>query len=187
MKKLIAILMLCVSVQAGALELDGAKLEDTVQVGGTPLVLNGAGIRSAIFFDIYAAGLYLTEKKNTATAVIEDEGAKRIELYVMREGDVTHFLEAIRKGVGKNYNEQQAGAFSERLSALDHMFAGVEKVKKAETINFDWVPGDGTHVSLNGKELGKIEGADFYHALLAVWIGDKPAKDKLKMELLGAR
>ena len=185
MKKLIAILMLCVSMQAFAAEVGGVKFEDSVQVGGAPLVLNGAGIRSAVFWDVYAAGLYLTGKKNSSEAVLADADAKRFEFYVMKENDTRHFLESIRKGIARNYKEQEVAAFGERLNALDKMFAGNEKLRKSEVINFDWVPGDGTHVSLGGKELGKIEGADFYKALLSIWIGDKPAKDKLKKELLG--
>jgi hypothetical protein len=186
MKKLLAIVMLCISVQAGALELDGVKFEDKVQLGNAPLVLNGAGIRSAVFWDVYAAGLYLGEKKNTAAAVFADSGAKRLALYVMKENDTKHFLDSLRKGIAKNYDEQQAAAFNARLEALGQLFAGIDKLNKADLIDFDWLPAEGLRVSLNGKELGKIEGADFYQALLAIWIGDKPAKDKLKRELLGA-
>lgn len=186
MKKLFAILMLGVAMQASALELDGAKFEDNVQVGNTPLVLNGAGVRSAVFWDVYAAGLYLGTKKNTAEAVLGDEGAKRLQLYVMKQNDTRHFIESLGKGIAKNYDAQQAAAFGERLAALGKMFDGVSDLDKGATINFDWVPGAGTQVSLNGKDLGKIEGADFYGALLSIWIGKEPAKDKLKKELLGA-
>lgn len=186
MKKLAAMLLMGVAMQASALELGGVKFEDRVQVGGAPLVLNGAGIRSAVFWDVYAAGLYLAGKENTSRAVMDDQGAKRLELYVMKENDTQHFIDSLRKGIGKNYSEQQAAAFNERLDALGKLFAGVDKLKKAAAIDLDWVPGDGTHVSLDGKELGRIEGADFYQALLSIWIGDNPARDKLKQELLGA-
>lgn len=187
MKKLFAILMLTAAMQAGALELDGVKFEDNVQVGNAPLLLNGAGVRSVMFFDTYAAGLYLPGKKDSAEAVMADTGAKRIVLHVLREGEIKHFTEAIGKGMAKNRSEQEQAALRERLDAFNHLFDGIKMVKKDEQIVFDWLPGDGTHVSLGGKELGKVAGEDFYRALLAVWIGDKPAKDKLKKELLGAR
>ena len=185
MKKLVAILLLCASVQVSALELGGVRLEDKAQVENAPLVLNGAGVRSAIFFDVYAAGLYLAEKKNSAEAVLADGGAKRIALHVLKEGDIKHFIENIRKGVGKNRSESEVATLGERLGAFDQLFAGIEKAKKGDVIALDWVPGEGTRVRLNDKELGRIAGEDFYRALLSVWIGDKPAKDKLKKELLG--
>lgn len=187
MKKLAAMLLMCVAMQASALELGGAKFEDKVQVGGAPLVLNGAGVRSAVFWDVYAAGLYLTEKKNTADAIMADQGAKRIELYVMKDNDADHFIDSLRKGIAKNYDAQQAAAFNERLDALGKMFANLDELEEDDVLNLDWVPGQGTQVSLNGRDLGKIEGADFYSALLSIWIGKEPAKDKLKKELLGAR
>lgn len=187
MKKLFAVLMLCVSMQAGALELKGAKFMDNVEVGGTQLVLNGAGIRSAVFWDVYAAGLYLGEKENSAEAVMANEGAKRFELYVMKDNDVKHFVDSLRKGITRNYGKEQAAAFNDRLDALGRMFGDLDELEEHDALDFDWVPGEGTHVSLNGKEVGKLDGVDFYRALLSVWIGDKPAKDKLKKELLGAR
>lgn len=186
MKKLAAMMLMCVAMQAGALELDGAKFEDKAQVGNAQLVLNGAGIRSAIFWDIYAAGLYLTEKKHTAAAVMADTGAKRLELVVMKENDTKHFLKSLRKDIGKNYDEKQFAAFGARLDALDKMFAGIDDLKKGKVIDFDWVPGEGTQVRFDGKDFGRIEGADFYQALLSIWIGKEPAKDSLKKELLGA-
>jgi hypothetical protein len=54
-------------------------------------------------------------------------------------------------------------------------------------VALDFDPQGGTRVSLNGKELGKpIAGADFYRALLRVWLGDQPVQDSLKRALLGA-
>lgn len=186
MKKLIAILLLCVSVQAGALELGGAKLDDTVQVGNAPLVLNGAGVRSIFMFDMYVAGLYLSEKKHTAEAVFADAGAKRIALHVVvGEGETERFLHGFRKGIEKNRSEQEVAALRQRMDALDHMFDANKTVKKNDVIAFDWLPGEGTRVSLNGAELGRIAGEDFYRALLSIWIGEKPVKDSLKQGLLG--
>ncbi|MFN7508396.1 MAG: chalcone isomerase family protein, partial [Betaproteobacteria bacterium] len=43
--------------QAQPAELEGVKLEPTVQVGGTALQLNGAGVRTRAIFKVYVAGL----------------------------------------------------------------------------------------------------------------------------------
>jgi len=186
MKKLVAVLMLCVSFQAGALELGGVKLDDRVQVGDASLVLNGAGLRSILFFDMYVAGLYLTRNMGSAEAVLADTGAKRIALHVVvGEGETERFLNGFRGGIENNQSEEELAALRERMDAFDHLFDDNMQVKQGDVIAFDWVPGTGTRVSLNGKELGVIEGEDFYRALLSIWIGDDPVKADLKKELLG--
>lgn len=186
MKKLFAILLMCVSIQALALELEGAKLEDKVQMSKVSLPLNGAGVRSILFFKMYVAGLYLTEKKNTAEAVLGDKSEKRIALHVVvDDAKSERFLNGFRKGIEKNHSEQEMSLLRERMDAFDHMFDGVKSVKKGDVIAFDWQPGNGTQISINGSELGKIAGEDFYRALLSIWIGAKPVSADLKKGLLG--
>jgi hypothetical protein len=52
------------------------------------------------------------------------------------------------------------------------------------TITLDW-NGTATQVGIDGRPAGKpIEGADFYRALLRIWLGDKPVQDDLKKALL---
>ena len=59
MKKLIAILLLCLIAPANALELAGVKLDDKAQVENAALQLNGAGIRTRVIFKVYVGALYL--------------------------------------------------------------------------------------------------------------------------------
>lgn len=186
MKNLIAVLMMCVSMQATALELEAAKLEDKVQVNKATLALNGAGVRSILFFKMYVAGLYLTEKRNTAEAVFSDKGEKRIALHVVvGDADSERFLNGFRKGIEKNHSEQELSLLRERMDALGHLFDAIKSVKRNDVIAFDWLPGSGTRISFNGSELGRIAGEDFYRALLSIWIGAKPVSSDLKKGLLG--
>ncbi len=186
MKKLMTLLLLCVSMQVGALELEGVKLDDNVQVQDAALTLNGAAVRSVAIFKMYVVGLYLERKQGSAAAVLADTHPKRIALHVLvKDAETERFLNGFHKGIEKNHNDAQMEALHERLHAFDQLFAGVREVKRGDVIAFDWVPATGTHVLLNGKELGSIAGEDFYRALLSVWIGDKPVKDAVKKALLG--
>lgn len=188
MKKLIVMFLWCVSMQAGAATLEGVTLEDTVQAGNTRLALNGAGVRSIVFFKMYAVGLYLAEKKSqTAAAVFADARPKRIALHVLvGEGDLERFLSGFRKGMEKNHTAAELTALRERMTAFDKLFDNYKIVKLADVIAFDWVPAEGTRVMLNGTELGRIAGEDFYRALLMIWLGDKPVSEDLKTALLGS-
>ena len=50
----------------------------------------------------------------------------------------------------------------------------------------DWVPGTGTVLTLNGKPMTEAMPEPlFYNALLRIWLGEKPADDDLKEDLLG--
>ncbi|TAJ77596.1 MAG: hypothetical protein EPO42_09730 [Gallionellaceae bacterium] len=186
MKKLIAILLMCASMQALALELEGVKFDDKVQIDNAPLTLNGAGVRSIVFFKMYVIGLYLAEKQKTADAILGDAKPKRIALHVLvGEAGAERFLNGFRKGIEKNHSEAQLAALRERMAAFEQMFGHIKTVKRGDVIAFDWLPAAGTRIALNGAELGRIAGDDFYHALLSIWIGSKPVTASLKKELLG--
>lgn len=177
-------LLLCWS--ASALELADIKLEDKVQLENTPLLLNGAGIRSMVFFKMYVISLYLTEKQTSADAIFADTKPKRIALHVtVGEAGTERFIKGFQKGIEKNHSEAQMAVLRERMEAFAQMFKSVDIVKRADVISFDWLPDAGTRVTVNGKEIGRIAGEDFYRALLSIWIGRSPVTDDLKKELLG--
>lgn len=187
MKKIIAIFLLCASMQASAVELEGVKVEDSVQLDNAVLTLNGAGVRSIVFFKMYVIGLYLADKQHGAEAILADAKPKRIALHVVvGEAGAERFLNGFRKGIEKNHSEAQLATLHERLVAFEQMFGAIKTVKRGDVIAFDWLPAAGTRVSLNGAELGRIAGDDFYRALLSIWIGGKPVTDDLKKALLGS-
>ena len=61
-----------------AVEVGGIKLDDSVKLADKDLKLNGAGIRTKVVFKVYAAGLYLTEKKSTTADVLALAGPRRV-------------------------------------------------------------------------------------------------------------
>lgn len=186
MKRVMASCVLLLSLSAAALEVGGAKIDERVQVAGQVLVLNGAGVRTFLFMDMYVAALYLTAKQTTGAAALAEKGARRIELHVLKEAPASRFLGAFRKGMAKNNSEQVLAALEPRLAAFEQLFKGVDEVAANSVIAFDGVPGEGLRVSLNGRELGRVAGDDFYRALLSIWLGEHPVQDDLKKGLLGA-
>lgn len=185
MKKLIFILLMCVTSQIYAVEISGVKLDDKVQLDNHPLVLSGAGLRTKFFIKVYAAGLYLGEKKRTSAEVLADNGAKRMLFHLMRDVSGKQMLDAINEAIPPNHSADEMKALESRMTEFSKMFASVPEVKKGETITFDFVPGSGTRVTVGGVDKGRIEGADFNRALLKVWVGDKPVQADLKKSLLG--
>jgi len=79
------VLLALLAAPALAAEVAGVKVEDRVKLGSGELVLNGAGLRTKAFFKVYVAGLYLAEKKTSASEVLALPGAKRVSMRLMRE------------------------------------------------------------------------------------------------------
>ena len=54
-------------------------------------------------------------------------------------------------------------------------------------INVDYVPGEGTKITLDGQAKGTIAGENFNKALMNAWLGDHPVQESLKKALLGSQ
>jgi uncharacterized membrane protein YqiK len=183
--KTILSLLLLLAVPAFGAEVAGVKVDDKTRVGNAELVLNGAGLRKRFFLQVYAMGLYLPKKTASAAEAIGAEGPKRAAIHMLRDVGAATFNEALAEGIRENHTEAQVKALESRLNALGAIIAEVKEAKKGMAITLDWT-GAATQVGIDGKPAGKpIEGADFYRALLRIWLGDKPVQDDLKKALLG--
>ena len=152
------------------------------------LVLNGAGLRKRAFFQVYAAGLYLAEKKTSAADAIAIPGAKRVAIHMLRNVDAQTFSGALADGIRDNHDEAQAKALAPRVGQLVAIMAEVGEAKEGMRITLDWLPAAGTVLSVNGKPAGSpIAGEDFYRAMLRIWLGDNPVQSDLKKALLGEK
>ncbi|HLX79131.1 MAG TPA: chalcone isomerase family protein [Burkholderiales bacterium] len=163
-------------------EVAGVTIPDADQ----QLLLNGAGLRTHFFFQVYAIGLYLPEKKAAAADAIGAAGPKRVAIYMLRDVGADQFADALTDGMKDNVSEAEMKAFEPRLKQLVAIMAEVKEAKKGQRITLDWLPADGTQVTVGGKTAGApIPGEDFYRALLKIWLGDNPVQSDLKRALLG--
>ena len=180
-----ALLMLLAFPPLHAREVAGVELAESVQINGadSTLVLNGAGIRKKWFVKVYVGALYLPEKTQSANQAINFSGAKRIAVHVVYDEVSAKKLNAAwRDGFDKNHSEQDLALLNERIKQFTSLF---QDAREGDVYLFDYLPESGTHVSLNGNQLGTIPGADFNQALLRIWLGEKPVTKALKDGLLG--
>lgn len=176
------------ALPAVAAEINGVKFADTVKVGGSDLKLNGLGMRTKVVFKVYAAGLYLTEKKTTPADVLAVQGPRRVTLVMMRDLTSDEFGQAFMTGLNSNLSQAEKTKIVSQISKFGEMFASIESLKKGDVLNIDWIPASGTQTELNGKKVGEtVPDVAFYNAILRIWIGDKPADSSLKPALLGAK
>lgn len=171
---------------AGAAEVAGTKFDEKIRLEQQELVLNGAGLRSKVFFKVYAVGLYLPAKAADVDGVLAEKGAKRLAIVPLMELTAQQFVEALSGGIAKNHSDAEVAALQERIQTFEANLLALGKATKGTPITLDWIPDQGTRLTLAGQPQGKlIPGEDFYKALLRIWLGSKPAQSDLKDALLG--
>ncbi|HEU5177404.1 MAG TPA: chalcone isomerase family protein [Burkholderiales bacterium] len=184
MRFLVFLMMMPLAVCAA--EVEGVKIDDKTRVANAEVTLNGAGLRKRAFFKVYAMGLYVPQKSSNAAQLMDQPGPKRITIRMLRDVSADAFNEALGDGIRANHSEAEVKALEPRLKALGAVIHEIKEAKKGMAIDLDWTGAD-TQVAVNGKPAGKpIAGADFYKALLKIWLGDKPVQDDLKKALLGS-
>jgi len=173
------------STTISARQLDDVSLPDSVTIDGTsvPLQLNGMGYRTKFIFKIYVGALYTESRVDSRDAVQALKGPKRIVMHmVYDEVSSEKMADAWKEGFEENNSDDQLKKLETRLQTFITYFPDL---KEGDVVLLDYVPASGTRVTINGGVKGTIEGADFYAALLDVWLGEEPADDDLKDAMLG--
>jgi len=182
-----AMLTLALGAQA-AVDINGIKFNDTLNVAGQNLQLNGAGKRVRVIIDVYAMGLYVPKAEADVAALLRGPGPKSVQIVLMRDLSGEDFAEAMVKGFNQNNSEADRARFQARLDELSAAMRGFGKIKKGTTVNMNLVPGAGLRVLVDGEPRAKdIPGDDFYTAIMKIWLGDKPVDTGLKEGLLKNR
>jgi Chalcone isomerase-like len=174
------------AAQDDAVQVEGQPFARRLPLAGSELVLNGTGVRAVAWFKGFAAGLYLPRRSSAVAQVLAMPGPKRVQMRMLQEVPAEELVKALRKGLQRNSAEpQRLAARFERLGAA---MLAVGTVKKGDVIDLDQDPTRGTLFALNGTLRGEaIEGGDFYAALLASFVGERPYDPRLKAGLLGLK
>lgn len=151
-------------------------------VAGGRLIRNGVGERLRFGLPVYVAALYLKARTEEAMPAIRQDLPKQLVLRfhfgrISRRTAVDHFRKGIEgtlavRGVADDDVETFLAAFDRDLVSGD-------------TVEFTYIPGVGTAITLSGKRQALIEGKPFMWALWELFLGDSPPTEELKAGLLG--
>ena len=185
----VALLAICFAIPLAAtadVTVSGVKYEETAQIAGSRLQLNGAGTRYKGPFKVYTAGLYLGRKTSTTEEALALPGAKRVTVVMLRDIDAGELGKLFVRGVEDNMERAAMSRLIPGLMRMSQIFTDHKKLKEGETFSIDWVPGTGTTVYVRGVPQGEpFREPEFFNALLRIWIGPAPADWRLKESLLG--
>ncbi|CAN7224116.1 chalcone isomerase family protein [Variovorax sp. LjRoot290] len=174
------------AASAAPVEMAGVKLDDALDLKGSKLQLNGAGVRYKAVFKVYTAGLYLGKKASTTEEVLAVPGAKRMAITMLRDIDANELGKLFTRGVEDNSPKTEMLQLIPGLVRMGQMFADQKQLKAGDAFTVDWVPGTGTVISVKGVAQGEpIKEQAFFNALMRIWLGPNPADWKLKDALLG--
>lgn len=147
------------------------------------LVLNGAGIRKKYFMKIYIGALYLPARKTSAAEIATGETPRSVHMHILHSTiSQKKITNAWVDGLEANLPKSEMTALLPKLEEFNALF---REVHAGDVIRIDYLPDTGTQVSINDEVQGSVEGADFFNALLLVWLGDSPVSGGLKKAMLG--
>lgn len=184
-----AALLVSMSAAASAVVVDGVVLPEHVQIGagGPELVLNGAGVRVDMIFKVYVAALYLPSRMDDGGAILRDNRPSRLSLHLLRDVTPHQLAAVLNDALRATLTPEQRLPLEPRLKQLEAIIHTLQQLKKGMQIVLDYRPHLDTTIRVDDEEKGRIPGADFNHALLSLWIGDRPRDPLMRRALLGIR
>lgn len=179
------LLSAAISAPAAALTVDGVDVPDTYSAQDAELTLNGAGVRSKWFMDLYVGGLYTPQKGSDAQAIINADEPQAITLHII-SGLITSdkMTSATLEGF-ENSTGGDLSAIQSEVETFLNVFA--EEIKEGDVFDLVYLPSEGVQVLKNGEAKASIGGLGFKKALFGIWLSDEPAQQDLKESMLGQR
>lgn len=167
----------------------GIKYEDTNEIKGAKVQLNGAGVRYKAVFKVYTAGLYLTKKAGTPEEALASPGAKRVSITMLRDIDSSELGKLFSRGIEDNMDKAAFSKLIPGVVRMSQVFTDCKKLNSGDSFFVDWIPGTGTVITVNTpkcpQNIEPFKEPEFFNALLRIWLGPNPADWKLKDAMLG--
>jgi hypothetical protein len=149
------------------------------------LKLNGASVRELyLLIETYVGALYLEQPSSNPQTIINSDTHKRMVFHILlKKVGARRTAKALQEALLLNLSEQDHLDLTEEIEQMLSYFTG--KMYAGDQSVFDYIPGIGTRVTINGQVKGIIPGKKYYDAMLAIWIGKNPVGRTFKDDILG--
>lgn len=178
-------LLIAFSLVLSSVSIARAELGSQLKIGDQVLQLNGAGVRTKTFVQIYESGLYLLKLTRNAQTILDGEELMAIRVRITSSFvNRASLMSSLQEGLAQSTNgkPESIASESEQLQR-----ALQDEVKKNDVFDFVYVPAKGLHVVKNGKVQGVIQGASFKKALFGIWLSDSPVDKELRQAMLSGK
>ncbi|MGO2414674.1 MULTISPECIES: chalcone isomerase family protein [Cobetia] len=182
---LAACMAAAVSPQVLAAEIKDVSFADQIDApGGQSMMLIGTGLFTYMVWDAYV-GAYYQDARRPRPAPLNDI-SRRLVLEYFHAIDAEDFVKATTKGVRKNLS---ASDFAAVESALKEFNAAYRSVVPGDRYALQWQPAGGGRgaltLTLNDSVIFSSDSLALANGLFAIWLGDTPAQDDFRAQLLG--
>lgn len=162
-----------------------ADLGPQIQIGERVLHLNGSGVRTKSFVQVYEGGLYLLKPSTDAQTVLAGDELMAVRIRVT-SGFVSQasLVSSLKEGLAQA-NKGKPDALAAETAQLQQLLQ--DEVKKGDTFDFVYEPTQGLYVLKNKKALGVIPGLEFKKAFFGIWLSDSPVDKNLRKALLSGK
>lgn len=162
-----------------------ADLGPQIKIGEQILRLNGAGVRTKTFVQVYEGGLYLSKPSADSKAILAADELMAIRVKIT-SGFVTRssLVASLKEGLAQSY----PGApeeLSRETQQLQQLLQ--DELKKNDVFDFVYMPNKGLCVYKNGKVQGVIPGLEFKKALFGIWLSESPVDKDLRQAMLSGK
>lgn len=173
---------------ARAFTVEGHAYDDTLRLDGVTLRLTGAGVRAVAWFKGFTVGLWVAEPSPRPETLLGQAGPKRLRLRMMVDVPAAELVKALYRGVQKNHPAEEQARLAPALARLEAVIGTLGTLRSGESLDLDHLPGRGLQLSFQGQARGEpVPGDEVFRAVLRIFIGSRPADEKLKAALLAAR
>jgi len=180
---IICVLLLATSpVQAKRIA--GVNLKESIKLGKTNFILNGAGQRSKLFIDLYIAALYLPHKSQNAQGIIDSNQEMFIQIHVISNLITS---ENLSRGTAEGFSKSTRNNTEAIQTQIDEFLSAFsEPVEIGDIFEIVYQPESGVTVVKNRHITKRIPvSLEFKRALFGIWLSDNPAQSSLKNSMLG--
>src|SRR4051812_394874 len=137
-------LALAAAAQAAPVTVAGVRFDDSADIRGAKVQLNGAGVRFKAVFKVYAAGLYLPRKAATPDDALAMPGAKRIAITMLRDIDSAELGKLFSRGMEDNMEKIAFSRLIPGVLRMSQIFSDHKRLAAGDGFMVEWVPGAGT-------------------------------------------
>lgn len=159
------------------------KAAEQVNVQGANLQLNGIAVHSELRQEWFLNGLYLTNKSDDPAEILNSPMIKRMQIKVLADELPGRRLK--RFWIERIKNNNEAALVLENAKGVRDLADALgQDLKAGDTINIDYVPGEGTVIQINGAVVSRV-GQEVFPLMLNTWVGDRPPSSEFKDAILG--
>ncbi|MDO5693239.1 MAG: chalcone isomerase family protein [Pseudomonadota bacterium] len=133
--------------QTQAVTLGDVKFDETIDLAGNKLQLNGAGIRKRLIFNVYAAGLYAQDKFSTPEAFHAQTSPKRMSVVMLRKLKGEDLGKMFARYFEDNMDKAQYSRLLPGILKASGLLYKCKEFQPGQGFTVDWIPGTGTKLS----------------------------------------